>query len=121
MTKDELKYLLESYWYDDQYLREKAKEIEETENLLKAYKNLNFIQENRNHDVEQMTKIMEKKKYIENILEKLNQPHKTIMYMKYITFLSFDTIAERMNYSIKRIYQLHSEAMNLLIVMIDYV
>ena len=121
MTKDELKYLLESYWYDDQYLKEKAKEIEETNNLLKVYGNLHCIQKNLNYDEEQMAKIIEKKKYIENILENLNQPHKTIMYMKYITFLSFDTIAERMKYSIKRIYQLHSEAINLLIVMINQV
>lgn len=41
------------------------------------------------------------------------------MYMKYITFLTFDQIAVRMNYSTKRIYQLHSEAISILLKLIN--
>ena len=56
-------------------------------------------------------KIFKKKNYIEHIIQRLSQPYKTIMFMKYISFMSFDQIADKMHYSTKRIYQLHSEGL----------
>lgn len=115
MTKEALKELLESYWYDNQYLREKAKEVENIEKMIKLGKSSEFISITKQYELSEMSKIIEKKKYIENLLQNLNQPYRTIMYMKYIVFLTFDQIADRMHYSTKRIYQLHSEAIAILL------
>ena len=59
--------------------------------------------------------IIEKKKNIESLIQSLSQPYKTIMYMKYVSFMTFDEIASKMNYSTKRIYQLHSEGFSRLL------
>ena len=64
-------------------------------------------------DIEKQKVFMDaKKKRIDQLIERLNQPYRIIMYLKYITFLTFDQIADQMNYSTKRIYQLHSEGVN---------
>ena len=115
MLKNELKTLLEDYWYDNQYLKEKAKEVESMNNLIRSGKGSDFIVSTKQYEESEMSKIIEKKKYIEGLFQNLNQPYRTIMYMKYITFLTFDQIADRMNYSTKRIYQLHSEAFSILL------
>lgn len=115
MLKSELKTLLEDYWYDNQYLKEKAKEVESINSLIRSGKASEFIMNTKNYEESEMSKIVEKKKYIEGLFQKLNQPYRTIMYMKYISFLTFDQIADRMNYSTKRIYQLHSEAISILL------
>ena len=119
MLKEELKRLLEDYWYDNQYLKEKAKEVESIDTLMHFDKNSDFIKNTKKYEESEMSKIIEKKKYIERLIQKLNQPYRTIMYFKYITSLTFDQIAARMNYSTKRIYQLHSEAINDLLKLID--
>ena len=115
MLKSELKTLLEDYWYDNQYLKEKAKEVESINTLIRSGKGSDFIMSTKQYEESEMSKIVEKKKYIEGLFQKLNQPYRTIMYMKYITFLTFDQIADRMNYSTKRIYQLHGEAISILL------
>ncbi len=119
MLKRELKTLLEDYWYDNQYLKEKAKEVESMNTLICSSKDSDFIMSTKQYEELEMSKIFEKKKYIERLFQKLNQPYRTIMYMKYITFLTFDQIAVRMNYSTKRIYQLHSEAISILLKLIN--
>lgn len=115
MTKEELKTLLEDYWYDNQYLKEKAKEVESMNKLILCGKASDFVLNTKKYEESEMSKIIDKKKRIEHLFEKLNQPYRTIMYMKYITFLTFDQIADRMNYSTKRIYQLHSEGLSLIL------
>lgn len=115
MLKEELKKLFEDYWYDNQYLKEKAKEVESIDTLMHFDKNSDFIKNTKKYEESEMSKIIEKKKYIEGLIQKLNQPYRTIMYMKYITCLTFDQIGVRMNYSTKRIYQLHSEAITILL------
>ena len=119
MTKECLKELLEEYWYDNQYLKEKAKEVETMNKLIFAGKGSNFLSTTKLYEEAEMSKIIEKKKHIENLLQNLSQPYRTIMYMKYITFLTFDQIADRMNYSTKRIYQLHGEAINKLLIFVN--
>ena len=119
MTKECLKELLEEYWYDNQYLKEKAKEVETMNKLILAGKGSDFLSETKLYEEAEMSKIIEKKKHIENLLQNLTQPYRTIMYMKYITFLTFDQIADRMNYSTKRIYQLHGEAINKLLLVVN--
>lgn len=115
MLKEELKNMLEEYWYDNQFLKEKAKEVEAMDTLIRMGKGSDFIATTKQYEVSEMSKIIEKKKYIERLFQNLNQPYRTIMYMKYIVFLTFDQIADRMNYSTKRIYQLHSEALSILL------
>lgn len=115
MLKEELKIMLEEYWYDNQFLKEKAKEVEAMDTLIRMGKGSDFIATTKQYEVSEMSKIIEKKKYIEGLFQNLNQPYRTIMYMKYIVFLTFDQIADRMNYSTKRIYQLHSEALSILL------
>lgn len=115
MLKEELKNILEEYWYDNQYLKEKAKEVEIIDNLIRTGKASEFIANSKQYEVSEMSKIIEKKKYIEGLFQSLNQPYRTLMYMKYISFLTFDQIADRMNYSTKRIYQLHGEAISKLL------
>ena len=119
MTKECLKELLEEYWYDNQYLKEKAKEVETMNKLILAGKGSDFLSETKLYEEAEMSKIIDKKKLIENLLQNLTQPYRTIMYMKYITFLTFDQIADRMNYSTKRIYQLHGEAINKLLLVVN--
>lgn len=119
MTKECLKELLEEYWYDNQYLKEKAKEVETMNKLILAGKSSDFLCATKLYEEAEMSKIIEKKKHIENLLQNLTQPYRTIMYMKYITFLTFDQIADRMNYSTKRIYQLHGEAINKLLIVVN--
>ncbi len=119
MNKEKLKNMLEEYWYDNQYLKEKAKEINNMESLLHTNKNSEFFTATKEYEESQMLKIVEKKKYIESLIQDLSQPFRTIMYMKYISFLTFDQIAGKMNYSTKRIYQLHSEGLNKLLSIIN--
>ncbi|HIT61870.1 MAG TPA: DUF1492 domain-containing protein [Candidatus Caccovivens faecavium] len=112
MTKEELKSLFEDYWYDNQYLKEKSKEIMTTNNYLANTDAKNFFDDSINYEKQQIALILHKKQHIESLIQTLNQPYKTLMYLKYITFLTFDQIADRMSYSTKRIYQLHNEAIN---------
>ena len=99
--------------------KEKAKEVETMNKLILAGKGSNFLSTTKLYEEAEMSKIIEKKKHIENLLQNLSQPYRTIMYMKYITFLTFDQIADRMNYSTKRIYQLHGEAINKLLIFVN--
>ena len=112
MTREELKSLFEDYWYDNQYLKEKSKEIMTTNNYLANTDAKNFFDDSINYEKQQIALILHKKQHIESLIQTLNQPYKTLMYLKYITFLTFDQIADRMSYSTKRIYQLHNEAIN---------
>ena len=123
MTKEELKTVLEEYIFDKQYLNEKIKELQNAQlQKEKLYKtSTHFNDQNSNESLSyilnekkeeaRLKKIIDKKQRIEDAIQYLPQPHKTIMYFKYICFLTFDQIADKMNYSTKRIYQLHKEGL----------
>ena len=102
-----MKNLLDEYWFDNKYLQQLRIELKLSENLTEGI----VSNDTKIFEKELVNKILEKKYYIENIIHQLSQPYKTIMFMKYISFLSFDQIAAKMNYSTKRIYQLHSEGL----------
>ncbi len=119
MKKEELKTKLEEYWYDNQYLKEKVKEVEEMNQLIRLGKASEIIIETKKHEEHEMSKIIKKKNYIESLFQNLSQPYRTLMYFKYISFLTFDQIASRMNYSTKRIYQLHNTAITDLLTIIN--
>ena len=129
--KDLLVLELENYKYDYQYLQERIKSMEVLRkelltlkaeiNDMRIKKNdtyylelkLNTINDRLKKEEEYLTLIIEKKNLIENRIELMPQPAKTILYFKYIKDYSFDIVAEKMSYSSKRIYQLHKEALNL--------
>lgn len=112
MSREELKELFESYWYDSQYLKEKFKEVEIFNKLTMNQSDSAFLMDTKVNEQLEIKKILEKKKYIETLIQKLHQPYRTILYMKYISFFTFDQIADKIHYSTKRIYQLHSDALN---------
>ena len=109
MEIGELKELLESYKFDSQYIKAKTKEIESFNCIAKSTSRLDSIKE---IEEKTLSKLLDKKVFIEDLIQKLKQPYKTLFYMKYISFLTFDQIADRLNYSTKRIYQLHKEGMD---------
>ena len=53
---------------------------------------------------------IQKIKELEVAINNLNQPSKTILLSRYILDFTFDEIAKDLFYSTKRIYQLHSQA-----------
>lgn len=137
MNKQELKTLLESLHFDNQYYIEKNKELEknkkQTEAILARYKNLinipnttkdeiyektNNLIQSQIREEEQLLKIIERKQNLEKAIEQIEQPYRTLFYLKYVTSLTFDQVADRMNYSSKRIYQLHREGLD---VLLDYI
>ncbi len=115
MTREKLKELFESYWFDNQYLTEKFKEVELFNKLTMNQHDSAFLIDTKETEKLEIKKILERKKYIESLIQKLQQPYRTILYMRYISFFTFDQIADKIHFSTKRIYQLHSDALNQLI------
>ncbi len=129
MDKKSLKRILNGYWYENQYYIEKTKEIEklknETQKTMNRYKLLtdnNMLNEELNkklsalintqvYEESLLLKIINKKQIIENLIQDLEQPYKTVLYLKYICFNTIDEVATKTHYSTKRIYQLHDEAL----------
>ena len=107
MLKIEMKNLLDDYWFDNKYLQQLKNELKIEESITEGVES----NEAKIYEKEVVHKIFKKKNYIEHIIQRLSQPYKTIMFMKYISFMSFDQIADKMHYSTKRIYQLHSEGL----------
>lgn len=122
---------LESFKYDMQFFKEKSKDIEKLKNEIeKSYARLVEMQNkniNTNELNNQIQKIIEKqtqeenlllnfiikKQKIEKNLEEMPQPYKNIFFLRYISDNTFDQIALKMNYSTKRIYQLHKEGLKI--------
>lgn len=131
MNKNLLIKELENYKYDFQYYQEKSKEIEKLKNAIKkSYDRLNDMKLNKidttnlNKQIQQiidkqtreenfLLTILEKKQQIEERISSLDQPYKNIFFMKYINLNTFDEIALKMNYSTKRIYQLHKKGLSI--------
>lgn len=122
---------LESYKYDYQYFVEKSKDIEKLK--IQIEKSLNRLKEMKENNIEvkelnaqiqniinrqakeeaALDTLMLKKQTIENRINLLGQPYKNVFFLKYITGNTFDEIALKMNYSTKRIYQLHKKGMEI--------
>ncbi len=117
MNIQELKALLEGYWYDCQYLEEKIKELEKIKiqcnqvnitNSENLKTDCNFLMQN----ILSLIKPIENKKiYLEKSIQKLPQPYKNVIYFKYIRNFNNDQVADKLNYSVNRIYQLHKEGL----------
>ena len=84
MTREKLKELFESYWFDNQYLTEKFKEVELFNKLTMNQHDSAFLIDTKETEKLEIKKILERKKYIESLIQKLQQPYRTILYMRYI-------------------------------------
>lgn len=122
---------LESYKYELQFYGEKTKDLEKIRHEMdkcqivicdkQAKHTDSSIEEIRydnlkrkyNEELSKLNTIESKKNFIESEIEKLPQPYKNILFLRYIKSHSFDEIAAKMSYSSKRIYQLHKEALKL--------
>ena len=130
MTKDEIKNLLESYKFEVKYYNERRTEADIVMNNIKAtIKVLNNIKDEvPNKDLvkdlilsytkdvlkieNNLAEINLKIKSIENLIENVSQPYRNVLHYKYIVGLSVEQIADKMNYSTQRIYQLHEIGIN---------
>lgn len=60
-----------------------------------------------------LIELLNKKQALEKKISQIQQPYKNVLYLRYIKALRYEEIAKKMNYSVKRIYQLHNEALKL--------
>lgn len=122
---------LKSYAYELQYYNEKLKDMEKLTkeiNLLKlklsdmeikGYDTTLTVIELKNLEDKQillnkmLSKILNNNQKVEARIEDIFQPYKNILFLKYVKNFSFDEIASKMNYSSKRIYQLHKIALSM--------
>lgn len=129
--KKELIKELEDYKYEYQYFIEKSKEIEKLKQeiqksfaRLKELKQTDFdvndlnaqikiILDKQSKEENALLSILAQKQKIEKNIENLPQPYKNIFFLKYISLKTFDEIALKMNYSTKRIYQLHKKGIEI--------
>lgn len=129
--KKELIKELEDYKYEYQYFIEKSKEIEKLKQeiqksfaRLRELKQTDFdvndlnaqikiILDKQSKEENALLSILAQKQKIEKNIENLPQPYKNIFFLKYISLKTFDEIALKMNYSTKRIYQLHKKGIEI--------
>jgi len=91
-----------------------SKRKEEIENYTKMGMNSINIKKLMVEELKEEKLLLEelkKIKKIEDTINKLEQPSKTILLSKYILGQSIDEIAAELYYSSKRIYQLHTKAL----------
>ncbi|MDR2047569.1 MAG: DUF1492 domain-containing protein [Clostridiales bacterium] len=126
-VKDELSgYIYDSQYYNDKHndIIKMNKQLMELSYKLQQLTNFNkdtaTIEASigeliREHLKEEkfLLAALEKKHILERKLNEMKQPYRTILYFRYIHNMSFKEIANKMNYSDKRIYQLHREALEL--------
>jgi DNA-directed RNA polymerase specialized sigma subunit len=127
MNTKECKKMLSNYRYNLITIQEKQKHLEDLKSLIlkisERQKHINDLKDNEESKL-QLDKILNKQikaeqellnevtkqNKIENVINTLSQPGKTILLFRYISCMTFDEIALKLHYSSKRIYQLHSVA-----------
>ncbi len=130
MNKNEAKEILESYVYDMKFYDEKNNEREKRkEKVLQSIRRVKELEAQTDckaaearRSLERMLEIeakeesvlvdiLTKKQLIEEIIGRLCSLDRTLLYMRYIQRYTFDQIAYKLNYSTKRVYQLHNVAL----------
>ena len=104
------------YIYDKQYLSEKTKELDQIIKNSKSLENKNFNYTTsyisyKDQEETRVKQILSKNKIIEDFIQRLPQLCRSVMYFKYISSMSNEEIARKMNYSIQRIYQIHNDGL----------
>ena len=132
MNKKALIKELEDYKYENEYFLERYKNVQEFNSIISNLNNKantldcnneanvrifnanieKLLQEQRKEELE-LLEIIRKKNAIEQRIDKLRQPYKNVLLYRYVSLYSFGEIAKKMNYSTKRIYQLHQEGIDL--------
>ncbi len=69
MNREEVKNMLEEYWYDNQYLKEKTKEVEKITAMMIKNPNLEIYQVSKKQEEEILFKLLAKKKRIDELIE----------------------------------------------------
>ena len=71
---------------------------------------LDRIQEIQKDCNKKLQELLIKKYLVENKIEQLEQPYKSILYLKYIRGINLFKVSEELNYSYRHIKNLHQEA-----------
>lgn len=74
---------------------------------------IKFVLEEFVKGEKRVIKALEKRQLMLSRIDKMNQPFKNVLYFRYVCMKTFDEIALKMNYSTKRIYQLHQKALEI--------
>ena len=119
---------LENYKYDYEYFVERfknAKEFKTIINILnsktqivadsKKSLELEEIEKEQIDEENALLNMIKQKHAVEERIDKLQQPYKSVLLYRYVSLYSFGKIAQKMNYSTKRIYQLHQKGVELYI------
>ncbi len=104
MNIEELKVILENCRFNRQYISAKKRDLDTVSHFLQnnGYDNI-FNQKQK-----QIEDVLQEMMGIEEAIQFLKQPYKTVIYMRYIDNFTMEQIADKLNYSCPRIYQLHS-------------
>lgn len=71
---------------------------------------LDRIQEIQKDCNKKLQELLIKKYLVEDKIEQLEQPYKSILYLKYIRGINLFKVSEELNYSYRQIKRLHQEA-----------
>lgn len=71
---------------------------------------LDKIMQIREDCKEKLKELIIKKFMVENKIDQLEQPHKSILYMKYIRGINLYKVSEELGYSYQHIKRMHKEA-----------
>ena len=119
---------LADYKYESEYFLERYKNVQEFNSIINKMNdranilsngnvsvyaisegNLKKLQAQQYEEENLLLDLIRKKQIIEERIDGLDQPYKNVLLYRYISLYSFGEIAKKMNYSTKRIYQLHQE------------
>jgi len=128
MTYEEAKTLLVNYSYDAFFYDEKNQELNTTRKKLdillpknitnsivfeEMRKSVSDMLEKQHVDEKVLFDLFNQKCDLEARISKLKQPYKNVLYLRYIKAYRYEIIADKMSYSVKRIYQLHNDAIKM--------
>ena len=119
---------LENYKYDYEYFVERFKNAKEFKTIINILNNktqivadskksleLEEIEKEQIDEENALLNMIKQKHAVEERIDKLQQPYKSVLLYRYVSLYSFGEIAQKMNYSTKRIYQLHQKGVELYI------
>lgn len=129
MNKKELIKELENYKYDYEYFIERYKNAKELNDIINELNttsekindtdttlislNLKDIADEQVREETALLGMIKRKHEIEERIDDIQQPYRSVLLYRYVSLYSFGEIAKKMNYSTKRIYQLHQKGIDL--------
>lgn len=131
ITIEEAKQELREYRDNIKYIEEKQNDAEELRTRIERVtsnitgmpngkgadlerapfeESLDRIQEIEKDCNKKLQELLLKKYIVENKIEQLEQPYKSILYLKYMRGINLYKVSEELNYSYRHIKNLHQEA-----------